>query len=684
MGRLKASIPASLQKLRPHSAIKTNKRRKSFRMRLGQLSQLMVSKRIDFESPGQSSLRTATCEPFYDLESGKGGCHEKQYETAVGKKTIPASESSRLQSLPAASVSDPMKWLAKGSLYSQWSRSEKTSVLCGLHDHLGSLCGDQLNGNGNFKRTPSPHARANRISLMGVPIDVLTEKEAVEQIIADWQQGCGGWVVTPNLDHLRILHGQPELRRTIVADATLLLADGMPLVWASRIRGTPLPARVAGSELILSLTAAAAKAGASVFFLGGNPGAGEKAALLMARANPGLKVAGIIAPPMGFEKDPESVAALSDQIVAAKPDLIYSCFGFPKQEWVIQQLRAHLPGSWFLGLGGSLSMIAGEVKRAPGWMRRTGLEWICRLLQEPQRLFNRYIIHDVPFALRLLGGALWHRLTMTESSSERPYAIESFSSARSQPVRGLLSYSRMQVPDPKTLEQILKRYASTDARAYRRRATARLKQFAWFVMLSASSVVKRMIDIIGALSLIILLSPVLLISALLVKVTSRGPVFFAQTRVGERGRLFTMYKFRSMRANAEHLKHGLLNDNDMAGGITFKLKNDPRRTRIGSFMRQWSIDELPQLWNVLKGDMSLVGPRPPLPSEVSQYTLAQRRRLDAAPGITCIWQVSGRSEIPFERQVELDTEYIDSHSLSLDVKLLFQTVSAVLQRRGAY
>jgi len=197
-------------------------------------------------------------------------------------------------------------------------------------------------------------------------------------------------------------------------------------------------------------------------------------------------------------------------------------------------------------------------------------------------------------------------------------------------------------------------------------------------------VVKRMIDIIGALSLIILLSPVLLISALLVKVTSRGPVFFAQTRVGERGRLFTMYKFRSMRANAEHLKHGLLNDNDMAGGITFKLKNDPRRTRIGSFMRQWSIDELPQLWNVLKGDMSLVGPRPPLPSEVSQYTLAQRRRLDAAPGITCIWQGSGRSEIPFERQVELDTEYIDSHSLSLDVKLLFQTVSAVLQRRGAY
>jgi len=123
----------------------------------------------------------------------------------------------------------------------------------------------------------------------------------------------------------------------------------------------------------------------------------------------------------------------------------------------------------------------------------------------------------------------------------------------------------------------------------------------------------------------------------------------------------------------ESLKEELLDSNEVAGGVTFKIKNDPRRTRIGTLMRTWSIDELPQLWNVFKGDMSLVGPRPPLPAEVQQYTLAQRRRLDAIPGLTCIWQVSGRSEIPFARQVELDTEYIDSQSVSLDVKLLFRT-----------
>jgi lipopolysaccharide/colanic/teichoic acid biosynthesis glycosyltransferase len=169
-----------------------------------------------------------------------------------------------------------------------------------------------------------------------------------------------------------------------------------------------------------------------------------------------------------------------------------------------------------------------------------------------------------------------------------------------------------------------------------------------------------------------------------VKATSPGPVFFTQTRVGKGGRLFRMYKFRSMHVNAEERMAELLAANEVAGGVIFKIKNDPRRTPIGSFMRTWSIDELPQLWNVLLGDMSLVGPRPPLPSEVQQYTLAQRQRLEALPGLTCTWQVSGRCEIPFEKQVELDVEYIESQSISLDVKLLFQTVSAVFQRRGAY
>jgi lipopolysaccharide/colanic/teichoic acid biosynthesis glycosyltransferase len=213
---------------------------------------------------------------------------------------------------------------------------------------------------------------------------------------------------------------------------------------------------------------------------------------------------------------------------------------------------------------------------------------------------------------------------------------------------------------------------------------ARFKQLSWICALRCGSAVKRLLDIVGATILLMLLSPVLLIFAGLVKVTSRGPVFFRQKRVGAHGRVFAMYKFRSMCQDAETRLEELLPYNEVVGGVIFKMKNDPRVTPVGAFMRRWSIDEIPQLWNVLKGDMSMVGPRPPLPAEVQLYTLTQRRRLDAIPGLTCIWQVSGRCKIPFEQQVEFDVDYIESQSLFLDIKLLLRTVPAVLQRRGAY
>ena len=145
-----------------------------------------------------------------------------------------------------------------------------------------------------------------------------------------------------------------------------------------------------------------------------------------------------------------------------------------------------------------------------------------------------------------------------------------------------------------------------------------------------------------------------------------------------------MYKLRSMYVDAEQRLAALKAQNEMAGGVIFKMKDDPRVTRVGRYIRKGSIDELPQLWNVLKGDMSLVGPRPPIPAEVAEYTLSDRRRLEVTPGITCIWQVSGRSQIPFKEQVELDVAYIDSQSLWTDVVLLLRTVPAVLLGRGAY
>ena len=195
--------------------------------------------------------------------------------------------------------------------------------------------------------------------------------------------------------------------------------------------------------------------------------------------------------------------------------------------------------------------------------------------------------------------------------------------------------------------------------------------------------VKRTIDILGSAVLLVLLSPLLILTAAAIKFETKGPVFFSQKRVGLNGRTFTLLKFRSMVQNAETLLGDLQKRNEMKGPV-FKIRNDPRVTRFGRFIRRYSIDELPQLINVLRGDMSLVGPRPPLPSEVSLYERKQRRRLSMRPGLTCIWQVSGRNNIPdFEQWAKLDLEYIDNWSLFQDLKLLLKTIPAVLGGSGA-
>ncbi len=196
--------------------------------------------------------------------------------------------------------------------------------------------------------------------------------------------------------------------------------------------------------------------------------------------------------------------------------------------------------------------------------------------------------------------------------------------------------------------------------------------------------IKRAMDASLAGLGVLALSPLFLLLAVVIRLDSRGPVLFSQTRVGEGGREFRCWKFRSMFVDAEARKAELENENEMAGGVTFKMKQDPRITRVGRFIRKASIDELPQLWNVFVGDMSLVGPRPAVPSEVAQYTPYERGRLDVKPGITCFWQVSGRSDLPFDEQVRLDIEYAKVRSLKVDIGLLLRTIPAVLFARGAY
>lgn len=195
---------------------------------------------------------------------------------------------------------------------------------------------------------------------------------------------------------------------------------------------------------------------------------------------------------------------------------------------------------------------------------------------------------------------------------------------------------------------------------------------------------KRTMDIVGSLCAIVLLAPVFLAAAAAVRLTSPGPALFFQRRVGRGGTEFHLLKFRSMVVNAEDLKANLAGKNESSQGVIFKMKYDPRVTRVGRFIRRYSIDELPQFFNVLKGDMSLIGPRPPLPGEVVLYEEEAWKRLMVIPGLTCIWQVSGRSKIGFHDQVELDVEYILKQNLWLDAALLLRTVPAIIKGEGAF
>ena len=224
---------------------------------------------------------------------------------------------------------------------------------------------------------------------------------------------------------------------------------------------------------------------------------------------------------------------------------------------------------------------------------------------------------------------------------------------------------------------------SSHAKSFAKMRTA-LKKRTHVLSADCDRVLKRWMDVCGSLFAIIMLMPFFIAVAVWLKLDSPGPLIYRQVRIGLHGRPFYFYKFRSMYVDSDARRAALEKENESKDGVIFKMKNDPRITRCGRFIRKYSIDEAPQFFNVLLGDMSLVGPRPPLPTEVAQYTLDDRKRLDILPGITCIWQISGRSDIPFREQVVLDKEYIRGQGFWKDVLILFKTIPAVLAGKGAY
>jgi N-acetylglucosaminyldiphosphoundecaprenol N-acetyl-beta-D-mannosaminyltransferase len=265
----------------------------------------------------------------------------------------------------------------------------------------------------------APDATLPTVSLMGLNVAVVSEQQTVDHVLRELSNGRGGWICTANLDILRQWKRSAEARQ-LVSQVDMVVADGMPLVWASIVQRTPLPERVAGSTLTLTLTSAAAAAGASVFLLGGNPGTAAAAGRRLKDLNPGLELAGTLCPPRGFEREPALLAEIDRRLSEAAPDIVYVGLGFPKQERLIASLRTLLPNAWFVGCGVTFSFVSGELERAPAAVQRLGLEWTYRVVQEPGRLWRRYLLAGVPFLVELMSHSLatrWGEPVRLETTS---------------------------------------------------------------------------------------------------------------------------------------------------------------------------------------------------------------------------------------------------------------------------
>jgi exopolysaccharide biosynthesis WecB/TagA/CpsF family protein len=409
--------------------------------------------------------------------------------------------------------------------------------------------------------------------------------------------------------HCINMAARDEVYRGHLQSASALLPDGAGIKLAAKFAGVPLHDNLNGTDLFPLLCERAAREGLRLYLHGARPGIAQAAADSMTERFPDLQIAGTSS---GYMDDCD-IPALVDKINASGADIVLVAMGVPMQEKWVAKYAPELNARLIMGVGGLFDYYSGRIPRAPMAMRRYGMEWVWRFMQEPLRLFTRYTFGNVEFL----------------------------------------------------------------ARAMFRRAVANTIRVQSFYRL------KRASDCLWSMATLTVLLPLLLIVAALIKIEDGGPVFFRQFRVGRYGKPFRMWKFRSMRVDAEHVLEQLRLQSDREGA-GFKMKNDPRVSKIGAFIRRYSIDELPQIFNVISGDMSLVGPRPSLPVEMVSAPVEALARLKGRPGLTCSWQVSGRAQIPYEKQCAMDIEYIENPAFFTDMSLMLRTFPAVLKADGAY
>ncbi len=489
-------------------------------------------------------------------------------------------------------------------------------------------------------RTLSPVCSVRKqaqVDICGIPIDNLCTNDVLRNFQLTLESGSKQKVAFVNPDCINKAVSDQSYKDTL-QQMDCILGDGIGLQLAAKILTVELKENINGTDLFKPLCEMCQQNGTSIFLLGGKPGIAEAMAQNITAEYQSLIIAGTAD---GYFSHEETESVINT-INKSGAGVLLVAFGAPLQECWINQHHDRLNPSIQVGVGGLFDFYSNRIPRAPKWMQASGLEWIWRLIQEPGRMWKRYILGNPLFLYRVY--------SQSKQDSNRK-SIEIYDGKRSSATALIRKYNR-----------------------YFRR----------LIYVGTLSGCKRALDIAVSFTMILLLLPLYITVALFVKYTSHGPALFKQHRVGKNGQQFGMYKFRTMYSDAERRKAALQKENEMEGGILFKMKDDPRITPIGKYLRKYSIDELPQLWNVLKGDMSLVGPRPPVPDEVKQYSTADRRRLEIKPGLTCLWQISGRSEVSFKRQVKLDVNYVDSFHPWYDFKILLKTIPAVLSGKGAY
>jgi exopolysaccharide biosynthesis WecB/TagA/CpsF family protein len=487
-------------------------------------------------------------------------------------------------------------------------------------------------------------------NLFGIRVINTTMPELLdecEEILSNGTQTSIGFV---NADCMNKCFTNDDYHQTL-RNMNQVYPDGIGVRLASQMFGNGVKDNINGTDLFPLLCERLAGVSHGIFLLGAAEGVAKSTAENMQGRYPGLNISGY---QHGFFT-PEEEDEVINTINASGASVLMVAMGAPQQEQWIATNRERLNVRILMGVGGLFDFYSGRVSRAPVWIREVGLEWVWRLLQEPGRMWRRYVVGNPLFLYRV-----WKQKKRNGS------------------------VAHMMKTTPAQEAHVLNHFNKLNQATSIRPSVLSARRIYWKWLRVSAGALKRVLDVLGGMALLIMLSPIFMLVIPLIRFESTGPAFYSQMRVGFRGEMFKLWKFRSMYQDAESRREALEQENEMTGGVIFKMKKDPRITRMGRFIRKTSIDELPQLWNVIKGDMSLVGPRPALASEVELYSIEERVRLMAKPGLTCIWQVEGRSEIPFPQQVLLDEDYLYRQSLSTDIKLLFQTIPAVIRGKGAY